>query len=173
MHFAERFVHTFGSIPRVAEVCKMSGFECSPMPRFSANKCNAHHARQLRVELRHAATRDTSRNFAQHLLAHAETKHKTNKQRKRRIHITLEHEQFGLLGLLGLLATKKFKLQSRSRQQRGKYQRCSGRATKAWRARRTSGETRSQRKRRCHAEMTNHSTSRTSMQLSSNALAGR
>jgi len=105
------------------------------MPKFSANKRNAHHARQLRVELRHAATRDTSRNFAQRLLAHAETKQKTNKQRKRRIHITLEHEQLALLGLLGLLATKKFKLRTRARQLRRRHQQCSRRVTSSWRPR--------------------------------------
>ena len=107
----------------------MSGFECSPMPRFSANKRNSHHGCQLQIELSHAATRDASRNFVQHLLEHAETKHNTKQQRKRRIHITLEHE------LLGLLATKKFKLRKRSRRLRWRHQQCSRRATSTWRPR--------------------------------------
>ena len=132
--FAKRFVHTFGRIPRAGEVCKMSGFECSPMPRFSANKRNSHHGCQLQIELSHAATRDASRNFVQHLLEHAETKHSTKQQRKRRIHITLARA-IRVIRLLGLLATKKFKLRTRARQLRRRHQQCSRRVTSSWRPR--------------------------------------
>ena len=106
--FAKRFVHTIGSFPRAGEVFEMPGFDCSPMPRISANKLNSHHARQLQIELSHAATRDASRNFVQHLLEHAETKHSTKQQRKRRIHITLARA----IRLIRLLGSSNKKIQT-------------------------------------------------------------